>query len=139
MQKALFSSEGATLGGERGEGERGRGLQRMVVSTMIRWAQQPIHCPCLIQQIFTLLYRQFDEINEVVSGILQIKIVCRYIHYYLCMQCGTSNTLCPHPNHYNHKWETILVLPPYCTSGAGLAEDVCDRLDGGCSRGKDEL
>ena len=36
------------------------------MTTMIHWAQQPIQSPELIQQIFTLLYRQCDEISEVV-------------------------------------------------------------------------
>ena len=69
VQKAFFSSDQGPVGRERGEEGGEGGLQRMVMATMIRWAQQPIHSPDLIQQIFTLLYRQCDEINEVVRAL----------------------------------------------------------------------
>ena len=66
VHKALFSSEPTREAREGVKSEKECGLQRMVMSTMILWAQQPIHSPELIQQIFSLLYRQCDEINEVV-------------------------------------------------------------------------
>ena len=66
LQEALFHSDKEASGREKGE-RRERSLQQMIMATMIRWAQQPIHSTDLIQQIFTLLYRQCDEINEVVS------------------------------------------------------------------------
>ena len=66
VHKALFSSEPTREAREGVKREKECGLQRMVMSTMILWAQQPIHSPELIQQIFSLLYRQCDEINEVV-------------------------------------------------------------------------
>ena len=65
LHGALFSNEeGARR--EKGEGGRETSLQQLIMSTMIQWAQQPIHSSELIEQIFTLLYRQCDEINEVV-------------------------------------------------------------------------
>ena len=70
VHKAFFSSEQTREGREGVKGEKECGLQRMVMSTMILWAQQPIHSPELIQQIFSLLYRQCDEINEVVCNAL---------------------------------------------------------------------
>ena len=67
LRRALFS-DGDTVGRESGERGKETSLQRLIMDTMIRWAQQPIHSPELIQQIFALLYRQCDEINEVVSS-----------------------------------------------------------------------
>ena len=66
LHRALFS-DGDAAGRESGERGKETSLQRLIMDTMIRWAQQPIHSPELIQQIFALLYRQCDEINEVVS------------------------------------------------------------------------
>ena len=66
LRRALFS-DGDTAGRESGERGKETSLQRLIMDTMIRWAQQPIQSPELIQQIFALLYRQCDEINEVVS------------------------------------------------------------------------
>ena len=72
LHQALFTPDQETpegrKGGEGEGGELGRvtSLQQLIMATMIRWAQQPINSPELIQQIFTLLYRQCDEINEVV-------------------------------------------------------------------------
>ena len=72
LHQALFTPDQETPGGRMGgEGEGGglgrvTNLQQLIMATMIRWAQQPINSPELIQQIFALLYRQCDEINEVV-------------------------------------------------------------------------
>ena len=85
IHKALFSSDTSRDGRERGVVEGGGGLQRMVMSTMIQWAQVPIHSPELIQQIFSLLYRQCDEINEVVNCCSNKLII---------WTCGVSNCIC---------------------------------------------
>ena len=34
---------------------------------MVNWSKQQIFDPKLISQIFSLLYRQYDEINEVMA------------------------------------------------------------------------
>ena len=66
LRQALFISDSHQSGNEGGMRGKYSGLQRLIMTTMIHWAQQPIQSPELIQQIFTLLYRQCDEISEVV-------------------------------------------------------------------------
>jgi len=40
-------------------------LQRYIIKTMVNWSREEILDPHLISQIFALLYRQYDEVNEV--------------------------------------------------------------------------
>ena len=40
-------------------------LQRFIIRSMVNWSKQQIFNPKLISQIFSLLYRQYDEMNEV--------------------------------------------------------------------------
>ena len=84
LWQALLPSGEDTPGRERREGGRETNLQHLIMATMIQWAQQPIHSPELIQQIFALLYRQCDEINEVVrkSGVLDCGCMYIYVHVY---------------------------------------------------------
>lgn len=64
LHQALFSSE--QVSERKGERRGEASLHQLIMSTMIKWAQQPIHSQELIQQIFALLYRQCDQINELV-------------------------------------------------------------------------
>ena len=64
LRQVIFTVDRETK--ERQEEDRVTTLQQLIGHTMIQWAQQPINSPELIQQIFALLYRQYDEINEVV-------------------------------------------------------------------------
>ena len=50
-------------------------LQRFIIKIMVNWSREEILDPSLISQIFALLYRQYDEVNEV-------SIVAQ-MHYYL--------------------------------------------------------
>ena len=60
---------------ERQEEDRVTPLQQLIGRTMIQWAQQPIHSPELIQQVFALLFRQYDEINEVVREYILLQSI----------------------------------------------------------------
>ena len=64
LHQALFFNE--EVSERKGERRGEASLHQLIMSTMIKWAQQPIHSPELIQQIFALLYRQCDQINELV-------------------------------------------------------------------------
>ena len=66
LQKMVFPEERHGEEGAREGDNKVTTLQQLITHTMIQWAQQPIHSPELTLQIFALLYRQFDEINEVV-------------------------------------------------------------------------
>lgn len=44
-------------------------LQRIITQTMITWASTEIHDLKLIEEIFSLLYRQFNEVGEVVQAL----------------------------------------------------------------------
>ena len=41
-------------------------LQQFVIRAMVKWSKEEIFDPNLISQIFSLLYRQYDEMNEVI-------------------------------------------------------------------------
>ena len=44
-------------------------LQQLISRTMIRWASQDVRSLELIKQVFSLLYRQFDEVQEVAHAL----------------------------------------------------------------------
>lgn len=46
-------------------------LQQFIIKSMVKWSKEEIFDPKLISQIFSLLYRQYDEINEVTTYILK--------------------------------------------------------------------
>ena len=50
-------------------------LQKFIISAMVKWSNEEIFDPNLISQIFSLLYRQFDEINEVTIYTLYLKLL----------------------------------------------------------------
>ena len=44
-------------------------LRQLITCTMIRWASVETHDLKLVQELFSLLYRQFDEVGEVVQAL----------------------------------------------------------------------
>lgn len=44
-------------------------LQRLITQTMITWANKEVQDLRLIEEIFSLLYRQFNEVGEVVQAL----------------------------------------------------------------------
>lgn len=44
-------------------------LQRLITQTMISWGNKEIHDLKLIEEIFSLLYRQFNEVGEVAQAL----------------------------------------------------------------------
>ena len=44
-------------------------LQHIITQTMLSWASKEIHDLKLIEEIFSLLYRQFNEVGEVVQAL----------------------------------------------------------------------
>ena len=44
-------------------------LQHLITQTMISWANKEIHDLKLIEEIFSLLYRQFNEVGEVAQAL----------------------------------------------------------------------
>lgn len=44
-------------------------LRQLITKTMIRWASVEIHNLKLVEEVFSLLYRQFNEIGEVVQAL----------------------------------------------------------------------
>ena len=50
-------------------------LQQLITETMIAWASTEIHDPKLISEIFSLLYRQYDEVHEVVMALRKTYII----------------------------------------------------------------
>lgn len=50
-------------------GDRVTTLQQLITRSMISWANVEIHDPDLIVEIFLLLYRQYDEVHEVVQAL----------------------------------------------------------------------
>lgn len=50
-------------------------LQQLITETMIAWGSRPVQSSELIQEVFSLLYRQFDEIHDVVQTLSRTYIV----------------------------------------------------------------
>ncbi|XP_065916546.1 ryanodine receptor 2-like isoform X2 [Dysidea avara] len=44
-------------------------LQRFIIKTMVNWSREEILDPHLISKIFALLYRQYNEVNEVAKAL----------------------------------------------------------------------
>ena len=44
----------------------------------MKWSKEEIFDPKLISQIFSLLYRQYDEINEVKNFMQYVLLTCLY-------------------------------------------------------------
>ena len=83
LHQALFSNE--EMSERKGERRGEASLHQLIMSTMIKWAQQPIHSPDLIQQIFALLYRQCDQINELVRRAVTYVYMYRYTTMRTCV------------------------------------------------------
>lgn len=83
VHQALFSNE--EMSERKGERRGEASLHQLIMSTMIKWSQQPIHSPDLIQQIFALLYRQCDQINELVRRAVTYVYMYRYTTMRTCV------------------------------------------------------
>ena len=66
---------GAANRREEGGGQSVVTLQQLVMETMIAWGSRPLQSCELIQEVFSLLYRQFDEIHDVVQTLSRTYVV----------------------------------------------------------------
>ena len=65
-------------GEEKEEWRKGEGvttLQQLITTTMLQWASLEVHSLELVAQIFALLYRQYDEIHEVVQALRKTYVI----------------------------------------------------------------
>ena len=65
-------------GEEEEERRRGEGvttLQQLITRTMLQWACSEVKDLKLVGQIFALLYRQYDEIHEVVQALKRTYVI----------------------------------------------------------------
>ena len=65
-------------GEEEEEQRRGEGvttLQQLITRAMLQWASSEVKDLELVGQIFTLLYRQYDEIHEVVQALKKTYVI----------------------------------------------------------------
>lgn len=58
-----------TTGDSGSDGSHVISLQRLITQTMINWASREIQDLRLIEEVFSLLYRQFNEVGEVVQAL----------------------------------------------------------------------
>jgi hypothetical protein len=57
-------------------------LQHLITQTMITWASKEIHDLKLIEEIFSLLYRQFNEVGEVAQALKKtyvLEVTCDHL------------------------------------------------------------
>ncbi len=57
------------------EGDKVTTLQQLITRTMISWATVEIYSPELISEIFSLLYRQYDEVHELVQALRKTYVI----------------------------------------------------------------
>ncbi len=72
VQVVLVSEEQCK---RRCEGDKVTTLQKLITRTMISWASMEIHRPELIAEVFLLLYRQYDEVHEVVQAMRKTYVI----------------------------------------------------------------
>lgn len=65
----LVTSHDDTPAHETGLSSHVISLQRLITQTMITWANKEIHDLRLIEEVFSLLYRQFNEVGEVAQAL----------------------------------------------------------------------
>ena len=90
-------------------------LQRLITCTMLAWARQEVQQPQLIQEIFALLFRQYDEVSPV--AVVPVTMVLCYPNCLLTPLSPPSSILPPpssllHPPSSHLPPPSSLLSPP---------------------------
>ena len=56
-------------------GDKVTTLQELITQTMISWLSEEVINPELTQEIFSLLYRQYDEVHEVIQALRKTYVI----------------------------------------------------------------